>query len=601
MTTTITGEHQGQRTDTTKVTASGMLPEEPDALRRTYGTPMPTPRVMRRMAGQMLPLASIELKAIVCGSLGHLSAIWTVMLAAAGLAGAFTGASTAVWVAALAAAVVLAFVRGPLAYGEQLFNHQMAFSVLRDIRGEVFDRMRALAPAKLRRQGRGNLVTVITQDIELLEIFYAHTLSPIAIAAITTVVNVVVFWTFSPWLGLTALVADLLLVLLVPLLTAGPTYRAASAERAATGALHSLVLESLDGRDQLAGLGAAARTRERLMAATTRMIDARGRSNRARGWNDVITETIPMLAVAAFTGTAAVLVSSGGLGAISAIVAVAGFTASFPALMSVARLGSGLQPTLASARRVFALMDEEPAVKENEGGRTPGSFTGLDARHLAFSYADDADAHADAVLADVDLSIRPGDVIAVQGENGAGKSTLIDVLMRFRDRTDGTLDVSGESIETIDVHALRRLETMVSQDTFLFDDTVARNIAIARPKAARTDIEAAARDAGLDDVLAELPGGLDHRLTRNGSELSEGQRQRIAVARAFLSDAPLVLLDEPTSNMDALLEGRVLDALFRHRDGRAYLIVSHRSAAIARADRLLTLRDGRLVEDDAQA
>jgi ABC-type bacteriocin/lantibiotic exporter with double-glycine peptidase domain len=167
-------------------------------------------------------------------------------------------------------------------------------------------------------------------------------------------------------------------------------------------------------------------------------------------------------------------------------------------------------------------------------------------------------------------------------------------LMRFRERTGGDIAINGLPIEDIATHSLRSIETMISQDTFILDDTVAHNIAIARPHATREDIESAAHDAHLDDVLAELPGGLDHRLTRNGSELSEGQRQRIAVARAFLSDAGLLLLDEPTSNMDALLEGQIMDALMSHQEGRSYLIVTHRDAVLARADRILTMSDGKL-------
>ena len=587
------GNSAAMATPTAPHTSSTSMPTS------TTTTKTTTFGVMRRMAAQMRPLLSVEIKAITAGIIGHLASIWSVMLAAAGIVGAFRNAPTALWVTAIVAAIALALIRGPMAYAEQLFNHQMAFSVLRDIRSAVFDKMRSLAPAKLRREGRGNLITVITQDIELLEIFYAHTLSPLAIAALTTIISTIIFAVISPWLGLTAAITYLLLIIEVPLITAPPTYRAAADERNATGDLHSLILESLDGREQLVGMGAAARTRSRLNSATQSMLSARSRNGRARGWNDVITETIPLLGLAAFMAAAIWQVGDSGLDAAQAIVAVAGFTASFPAMMSVARLGSGLQPTLASARRVFALFDEEPAVIENTTGQEPGSFSSLTTSHLRFGYdattgTDGAADEGDPILQDVDLSINPGEVVAVEGANGAGKSTLIDLLMRFRERTGGDIAVNGVPTEDIATHSLRSIETMISQDTFILDDTVAHNIAIARPHATREDIESAAHDAHLDDVLDQLPGGLDHRLTRNGSELSEGQRQRIAVARAFLSDAGLLLLDEPTSNMDALLEGQIMDALMSHQEGRSYLIVTHRDAVLARADRILMMSDGRL-------
>ena len=593
---------------------NGQYPPSVDG-RTTTARRMTTITVMTRMARQMLPLLGVEVKAIIAGTSGHLSAVWSIMLATAGIIGIFRGAPAGLWATAIIVAIILSLLRGPLAYGEQLFNHQMAFSVLRDIRTDVFDTMRSLAPAKLRRQGRGNLITVLTQDIELLEIFYAHTLSPLMIAAITTMVNSIVFAFISPWLGLVAVITYLLLIVEVPLITARPTYRAAADERDATGELHSLILESLDGREQLVGMGAAARTRSRLTSATRAMLSARSRNGVARGWNDVITETIPLLGLTVFMTTAAWLAGTAGLDASSALVATAGFTASFPAMMSVARLGAGLQPTLASARRVFALFDEEPAVHENTDGHEPRSFSSLETSHLRFGYDEGHDGDAPAentptrdasagtspaqtspVLRDVNLTIAPGEVVAIEGPNGSGKSTLIDLLMRFRERTGGDIAVNGLPIETIRTRSLRSIETMISQDTFIFDDTVARNIAIARPDASRKDIEDAAHDAHLDEVLDQLPGGLDHRLTRNGSELSEGQRQRVAVARAFLSDAGMMLLDEPTSNMDALLEGRIIDALMSHQEGRSYLIVTHRDAVLARAHRILTMHDGTLTE-----
>ena len=558
--------------------------------------------IMRRMAGLMRPLAATEGKAIGCGSLGHLCSVWCVMAATTALIGlsGLTGNGSwlsRTWIAWAVTSIVAGVLKGVMAYGEQYYNHEMAFSVLRDIRVTVFDKMRTLAPAKLSRRGRGNMVTVLTDDIEALEIFYAHTLSPIAIAVITAVVNLVTLTVLSGWMGLMALVSYLIVGLVIPLLSASPTFRVAMAERTAQGRLHSLLLETLDGRRELVALGAAEQVRQNLDEATGDMLESRRRTSRNTLYNDLATQVATLVCMAAFTLAVCALAGRGAIGLAPAMIGLVGFLSSFGPLIPVARLGSGLQPTIAAARRVFGLLDEEPEVEEvAEGSRLP-AYSGTHASGLSFGYAtgSDQDGSDSLVLHDLELDIKPGDLVGVQGENGAGKTTLIDLLMRFRDRNAGDLTVSGLPIETINTADLRARQTLVSQDTYIFSETLADNIAIARPGASREEIAEAASQACLDDLIDQLPKGLDQVLTGNGSELSEGQKQRVALARAFLSQASLLLLDEPTSNMDALLEGKVLKSLIDQQGDRAYLIVSHRPSVLARVNRLLTLQEGRLI------
>ncbi|WP_198207757.1 amino acid ABC transporter ATP-binding/permease protein [Bifidobacterium polysaccharolyticum] len=559
--------------------------------------------MMRRMARLMKPLAGTEGKAILCGSLGHLFAVWSMMAAAAALIGLVADwpPLNGQWVVWALVAVLTALSRGIMAYGEQYYNHEMAFSMLRDIRTTVFDKMRSLAPAGLRDQARGDMVTVITNDIELLEIFYAHTLSPIAIALVTSLANLALLTWLSPWMGLAAVISYLIVGLLIPILSARPTFKVAMKERTAQANLHSLLLETLQGRTELAGLGALENTRRRVGAATDQMLNARGRTSGRTIANDMVTNVVTLICVGVFTLMACHLGSAGLVDPARGIIGLIGFLSSFAPLIPVARLGAGLQPTLAAARRVFSLLDKEPPVREVESdhGNPLAEFTGEEAKAVSFSYAGktDSDKHGGrvSVLDNLDLSIKPGELIGIQGANGVGKSTLIDLLMRFQERSGGSLTVSGLPIETIRTADLRAQQTLVSQDTYIFGLTLADNIALARPGAGRVDIEQAAHDACLDDLIDQLPDGLDHLLSDNGSDLSEGQRQRIALARAFLSSAPFMLLDEPTSNMDALLEGRVLTRLIERKDDRTCLIVSHRPSILARVDRLLTLRNGRLV------
>ena len=569
--------------------------------------------MMRRMARLMKPLAGTEGKAILCGSLGHLFAVWSMMAAAAALIGLVTDwpPLSGQWVVWALVAVLTALSRGVMAYGEQYYNHEMAFSMLRDIRTTVFDKMRSLAPAGLRDQARGDMVTVITNDIELLEIFYAHTLSPIAIALVTSLANLALLTWLSPWMGLAALVSYLIVGLLIPILSARPTFKVAMKERTAQANLHSLLLETLQGRTELAGLGALGNTRRRVGDATDQMLDARGRTSGQTIANDLVTNVVTLICAGVFTLMACRLGSAGLVDPARGIIGLVGFLSSFAPLIPVARLGAGLQPTLAAARRVFALLDKEPPVREVESdhGNPLTEFTGEEAKAVSFSYAGktdtgkkepgktDSSEHGGriAVLDKLDLFIKPGELIGIQGANGVGKSTLIDLLMRFQERSGGSLTVSGLPIETIRTADLRAQQTLVSQDTYIFSLTLADNIALARPDASREDIEKAAHDACLDDLIDQLPDGLDHLLADNGSDLSDGQRQRVALARAFLSSAPFMLLDEPTSNMDALLEGRVLTRLIERKGDRTCLIVSHRPSVLARVDRLLTLQDGRLV------
>ena len=580
-----------------------------DDMQQTTGNLM----MMRRMARLMKPLAGTEGKAILCGSLGHLFAVWSMMAAAAALIGLVADwpPLNGQWVVWALVAVLTALSRGVMAYGEQYYNHEMAFSMLRDIRTTVFDKMRSLAPAGLRDQARGDMVTVITNDIELLEIFYAHTLSPIAIALVTSLANLALLTWLSPWMGLAAVISYLIVGLLIPILSARPTFKVAMQERTAQANLRSLLLETLQGRTELAGLGALGNTRRRVEAATGQMLDARGRTTERTIANDMVTIVVTLICAGAFTLMTCWLGSKGLVDPARGMIGLVGFLSSFAPLIPVARLGAGLQPTLAAARRVFSLLDKEPPVREVESdhGNPLTEFTGEEARAVSFSYAGKTDTgkndpgKADqneyggriAILDNLDLSIKHGELIGIQGANGVGKSTLIDLLMRFQERSGGDLTVSSLPIETIRTADLRVQQTLVSQDTYIFSLTLADNIALARPDASREDIEQAAYDACLDDLIDQLPDGLDQLLADNGSDLSEGQRQRVALARAFLSSAPLLFLDEPTSNMDALLEGRVLTSLIERKGDRTCLIVSHRPSVLARVDRLLTLDDGKLI------
>lgn len=614
---TETGDHQGNQTGDRTATRTAAAETTSDATATdggrtgdpTVGTAYKEQRSGKResrtplavrMARLVGPLASVEVRAIVCGALEHLLSLGAVMCAAVGLIGASAG-----W---LVAGAVMLLVRGVFSYLEQYSNHQMAFSTLRDIRSTVFDHMRLLSPAKLTGKGRGNLVTVLTNDIELLEIFYAHTLSPLAIAVICALTATGLVGALSPRLGLVAFLAFVAVGVVVPLVFARPTAAQAEKQRAAQGRVRSRLLEALDCRDEIVALGAAPAVSRRLEGEEKEMGRARFRAGLLTQADSIAADAVMLVSVLVFTVQA--VLCAGAAGSIStgaALVALAGFATAFPPLLSVARLGSGLQPTIAAAHRVFGLLDEEPAVRpvpDGTGIRLDGNPSRtLTASHVRFAYPPAGSA---PVLRDISLTVGPGQIVAIHGPNGAGKTTLLDVLLRFRERTGGVLTIDGRPLERVETSGLRRAETLVGQDPYIFSDTLAGNIRLGKASASREEVERAAHAACLDEVVDGLPGGLDHVLVRHGEELSQGQRQRVAVARAFLSDAPIVLLDEPTSNMDGLLEGRVLAALVDHRgaDGvrPATVIVTHHEAVLRRVAALpgghvYRLEGGRLVAE----
>lgn len=552
--------------------------------------------VMRRLLRQVRDWTMLEVRAITTGTLGHLCAVATVGLSIAAFANAAQNAGTAIVVTLMILAALCAVARGYFAYREQLHNHNMAFSVLRDIRSRVFAKMRRLAPAKLQEKGKGDLVTVLTEDIELLEIFYAHTLSPFAIAVICTLVVDGYIASLNWGLGLLALLGHLVIAALVPALTARSARRASSVERTEQAALHSTLLEYVEAKRDIVRFNAQQHSLGIIENEESRLADARRKRENSSTLNSTIDELLILGLSTLMAGCAAALAFSGTLSAAGALVAFGVYASSFAPVLAVARLGTGLQPTLASARRVFSLMDETPAVTENADGTRLDGFTGLTARELDFAYN-----ASEPVLRNANLDIAAGDFLGVEGRNGAGKTTLLNLLMRFRDRTAGSLEINGTDIARVNTASLRATETLALQDTFIFDGTLRENLLVAKPSATDEEVANAIEQSEISDVIAELPDGLEHRFTAGKEELSDGERQRIGIARALLSDASLLLFDEPTSNMDALLEGRIMHALVKHQQNRTMVLVSHRQAALAYTRRRVELKEGTLIERQPDA
>lgn len=564
------------------------------------------PSIMLRMMGLVRPLAGWLVLAVALGSIGMLAAAFVPAFGAFGLMAALGDKALGLGlVAACAACAVCGIARGPLHYGEQLCNHYIAFRLLAHIRDLVFGALRRLAPAKLEGRGKGELVSLVTSDIELLEVFYAHTISPIAIALVCTVVFEGFLLAVSPELAGIALVAYAVLGVLLPLVSSKACGAAGRQSREGAGKLGAFVLDSLRGAGETIQF-AGGSDRSRALGELTEQVGAvDARLKRRQAASEAAADALILAANLVMLGRALQLVAAGTIDFAAAFVAVFTFVSSFGSVMAVSRLGASLQETLASGARVLDLLDEQPQCAEVADGQDV-DFDGAAAEHVSFSYAggdgpgsaggaDSASDAASLILNDVTCTFAPGTMTCLMGRSGSGKSTLLKLLMRFWDPIDGAITVSGVDARHINTASLRSHEAYMTQDTHLFCGTVRENLLVAHANATDAELLDACRSASLTMLIDRLPQGLDTPVAELGDSLSGGERQRIGLARIFLNDAPFILLDEPTSALDALNEAAVMQAVDElKRRGKTIVLVSHRASTCAFADCSLSVEHGRL-------
>lgn len=563
------------------------------------------PSIMWRMIGLVRPLAGWLVLAVALGSIGMLTAAFVPAFGAFGLMAALGHNALGLGlVAVCAACAVCGIARGPLHYGEQLCNHYIAFRLLAHIRDLVFGALRQLAPAKLEGRGKGELVSLVTSDIELLEVFYAHTISPIVIALVCTAVFEGFLLAVSPELAGIALVAYAVLGVLLPLVSAKACGTTGRQSREGAGKLGAFVLDSLRGASETIQFAGGA-DRSRALSELTEQVGAvDARLKRRQAASEAAADALILVANLVMLGRALQLVAAGTIDFAAAFVAVFTFVSSFGSVMAVSRLGASLQETLASGTRVLDLLDEQPQCAEVTDGQNV-EFAGAAAEHVSFSYvggagADDAgqaagETAASLILDDVTCTFAPGTMTCIMGRSGSGKSTLLKLLMRFWDPTAGAITVSGVDARRINTASLRSHEAYMTQDTHLFCGTVRENLLVARADATDAELLDACQSASLTALIDRLPQGLDTPVAELGDSLSGGERQRIGLARIFLNDAPFILLDEPTSALDALNEAAVMQAVDElKRRGKTIVLVSHRASTCAFADCSLSVEHGRL-------
>ena len=543
--------------------------------------------VMARLIGLVKPLSGYMVLAILMGLVGHLCAAFITVFggfAVLDLLGFETPVPlTAVFVCVL----VFALVRGVFRYAEQSCNHFIAFKLLALIRDKVFRALRRLCPAKLEGRDKGDLISVITSDIELLEVFYAHTISPAAIAALFSVILCLFIGHYHVLLGLLALAAYLCVGVVIPLVTSRRSGDTGLRFRTASGGLSAFVLDSLRGLSETIQYGRGAERRAEMDARTDVLSKEEEKLKRLTGQNMGITNTAILLFDLAMLFASAALVQRGAMTFDGALLATLALFSSFGPAVALANLGATLQNTFAAGNRVLDILDEEAVVNEVTG-QPKTAFTGAEAEHVTFSYG------GEDILSDISVSFPEGRVIGIVGRSGSGKSTLLKLLMRFWDVQKGHVRLSGKEIAGINTKDLREMESFVTQETHLFHDSIKNNLRIAKLNATDEEIVAACKKAAVHDFIMTLPKGYDTPVGELGDTLSGGERQRLGLARAFLHDAPFLLLDEPTSNLDSLNEAVILRSLHEQREGRTVVLVSHRVSTMRIADTVYSVEHGRM-------
>ena len=565
---------------------------------------MSTFQVIKRLLGEAKPLAGLMVAASTAGTIGHLAATFLPVF---GIIAGFALAGNPVWgmsaAGAITAMIVCAVLRGLTRYVEQYLNHNVAFHLLALFRSKAFAALRRLAPAKLAGKGKGDLIAMLTTDVELLEIFFAHTISPVAIAVTTTIVYAIVAATLSPWMALALIVSHLIIGIIVPRFFATGVRNLGPAIRGAAGELDNVMLDDMRGLDEIIRFGRGEDRAQAIEDRTRALWRNHAKLSRVNGRFAGVGGLLVALLTSAAAGIAINLAGVNLYDIPALVAAFALLASSFGPTLALAALPANLTQTFASARRLFGLMDEAPAVVET--GTANSDYEGMRLDRVTFAYPGEG---SEAILADFSLDVPQHGILGIQGPSGRGKSTMLKLLMRYWDPQRGQVTLSGTPLPQIDVYARRRIQAMMSQETHLFDGTIRENLFIALPESEiRNGGAAGVLDARLREALAKasvldlidsLPDGLDTQVGELGDRLSEGERQRIGLARVFLRNADLVLFDEPTSRLDALNEAIILRSIHELSKSEqnadkgqdvAVVLVSHRESAMRVADAVLNL------------
>ena len=534
-------------------------------------------QIMAQLIGLVKPLLHIMIFAIVLGTLGYLCAIFLTILAGFAIL-----KSSHVFMIMIG----IAIARGILHYAEQYCNHFIAFKLLAIIRHEVFASLRKLCPAKLEGKDKGNLISIITTDIELLEVFYAHTISPIVIAFITSFIMILFIGRYHILAGALACVSYILVGVIIPLWNGRLGAQKGMEFREDFGELNSFVLDSLRGLDETIQYNQGKMRKNQMIEHSKKLASKQEVLSKLEGRQKSITNTVILLA--SFSMLFMMIRLHANTDAI--LICTLALMSSFGPVVALSNLSNNLNQTFASGERVLSILEEKPQVEEviSSINGVNSEFLGAQVKNVTFAYDDEM------ILENYSINLQPNKIIGIHGPSGCGKSTLLKLLMRFWDVQKGSVEVNGENVKTINTSHLRDMESYVTQETHLFHDSIANNISLAKKDATRDEIIKAAKKASIHDFIMGLSKGYDTEVGELGDTLSGGEKQRIGIARAFLHDSDFILLDEPTSNLDSLNEGIILKSLKESSDKKTVVLVSHRESTMNVVDVLYKMDNGRV-------
>lgn len=547
-------------------------------------------KVMTSLIGLVKPLTGFMILAITMGLIGHLCATFITVVGGYAVL-SLLGYEVAVSVGVMFACVLcFALVRGILRYAEQSCNHFIAFKLMALIRDKVFFSLRRLCPAKLEGKEKGNLIAVITSDIELLEVFYAHTISPIAIAVLFSAVMCVFMGNYHPVLGVVALAAYIVVGVVIPLATSKANGENGTKFREKSGNLSSFVLESLRGLSETLQFGQGQTRLIRMNEMTAELSVEEERMKKISGRNQAVTNTVILVFDMVMLFGSSMLYQNDLIGFDGVLICTIALMSSFGPVVALANLGSTLQNTFAAGNRVLDILEESPAVEEVTGEENV-VFEGAKVKNVTFSYAEQKQGEEGTILNNISLEIPKGNILGIVGKSGSGKSTLLKLLMRFWNVQQGSVQISDKPVSEINTKNLRDMESFMTQETHLFHDSIKNNLRIAKLDATEEELVEACKKASVHEFILSLPQGYDTAVGELGDTLSGGERQRLGLARAFLHNAPFVLLDEPTSNLDSLNEAVILKSLKEESKDKTVLLVSHRESTMRIADQVYSVEE----------
>ena len=544
--------------------------------------------VMGHLLKLVTPLAHIMAFTITMGTLGFLAAIFIMVLGAMGLVNLLNFDTHLSFSGILTALIVLAVARGALRYLEQMSGHYIAFKLLALLRDKVFSSLRRLAFVKLQDKQAGQLVSLVTNDIELLEVFYAHTIAPIMIAFFTSAILLLVFGHLSGWFVIVALAAYLTVGVILPIITTKLAREDGRRYRELVGEMNDFFLDSVRGMKEIQLFGYAKQRLDEIQQRSQKIDTAferiKDQEVKVRVYTEVAVSAFNIIML--FTGL--ILFSLDKIDFSAFLIGVILLMSSYGPVIALSNLSSNLLQTLASGERVLSLLAEEPELKDVESAVDLKEVSRIDVENVSFAYGEEQ------ILSDVSLSVKKGEILGIHGRSGSGKSTLLKLLMRFYDPKSGSIKINGETLPNINTRSLRDNMAYITQQTYIFNETIEENIRLARRDATLEEIMEAAKKASIHDFILSLPEGYQTKMTELGGNLSDGEKQRIGIARAFLHNAPIILLDEPTSNLDSLNEAMILKSLLNVKAEKLIILVSHRQSTMAICDQVIGIENGRM-------